>query len=144
MKNQERDNFVFRIVGIELLEYSLKAPTVKLPESPVFNFNTTIEHKVNIDAKLVVVSCAFSIQCDNSDEHYGIVKVGCVYELPTLEKFISSENSKLEFPDDLVSTLNSISISTSRGVMFALFRGTFLHNAILPIVDPKSFVQSKR
>jgi hypothetical protein len=35
--------------------------------------------------------------------------------------------------------LNRISISTTRGAMFSTFKGTFLHAAILPIVDPKNF-----
>jgi uncharacterized protein YbbC (DUF1343 family) len=35
--------------------------------------------------------------------------------------------------------LNSISLSTTRGAMFSTFKGTFLHGAVLPIIDPKQF-----
>ena len=35
--------------------------------------------------------------------------------------------------------LNSISLSTLRGAMFNHFKGTFLHEAILPVIDPGSF-----
>ena len=44
-----------------------------------------------------------------------------------------------ELPTDIIVTINSISISTIRGIMFSTFKGTYLHNAFLPIIDPKSF-----
>lgn len=40
-----------------------------------------------------------------------------------------------KLPKKAFDTLNDIAISTVRGLMFSSFRGTFLHNAILPIVD---------
>ena len=48
---------------------------------------------------------------------------------------------KITMPGALAEILNSISISTTRGVMYAAFRGTFLQHAILPIVDPRQLVQ---
>lgn len=47
-------------------------------------------------------------------------------------------------PQDLADILNSISISTTRGLMFSAFKETFLHNAFLPIIDPKQFSQLKK
>lgn len=32
-----------------------------------------------------------------------------------------------------------VSLSTARGYMAATFKGTILHNAFLPIIDPKTF-----
>jgi len=35
--------------------------------------------------------------------------------------------------------VNSIALSTTRGLLFAQFRGTPLHNTILPLIDPADF-----
>ncbi len=42
-----------------------------------------------------------------------------------VESFLNKENNKVELPQGLIDVLNSISLSTSRGVMFTLFRGTW-------------------
>jgi hypothetical protein len=36
--------------------------------------------------------------------------------------------------------INSISMDTLRGIMFSKFMGTYLHNAILPIIDSEQFI----
>jgi hypothetical protein len=42
-------------------------------------------------------------------------------------------------PSGIIDLLNSVSVSTVRGMMFSAFKGTFLHNAVLPVIDPKTF-----
>jgi hypothetical protein len=42
-------------------------------------------------------------------------------------------------PPDLLATLNGIAISTTRGIMFGVFKGTPLHGALLPLMDVKAF-----
>jgi hypothetical protein len=47
--------------------------------------------------------------------------------------------NEVKLPSDIIIAMNSISISTIRGIMFSTFKGTYLHNAFLPVIDPKSF-----
>ncbi len=47
-------------------------------------------------------------------------------------------------PDSLSEILNSVSISTTRGVMHSTLKGTFLNNAILPIIDTKALLKNQR
>ena len=65
-------------------------------------------------------------------EGFWLIKSSSRYFLNKLLDWISIS----EPLDIFISTLNSISISTTRGMMFSAFRGTFLHNAILPLIDP--------
>jgi len=51
----------------------------------------------------------------------------------------ANKSKPLELPEPLATTLNSVSISTTRGLMFAIFRGSFLRKAVLPVVDPTLF-----
>ncbi len=43
----------------------------------------------------------------------------------------------------IIIAMNSISISTLRGIMFSTLKGAYLRNAILPVIDPKSFHVNK-
>jgi hypothetical protein len=69
--------------------------------------------------------------------------VSFIFEIPDLKEYVDPKNNIPKLPEEFLTTINSISISTVRGVMFSQFKGTFLHNAILPVVDPKSFISQK-
>ncbi|MBL0073688.1 MAG: hypothetical protein IPP34_18540 [Bacteroidetes bacterium] len=69
----------------------------------------------------------------------GALSVSCIFEILNFEDVIKVEaDGKVNIPPRLIETLNIISISTTRGVMFSTFKGT-LHGAVLPIIDPKQF-----
>jgi len=139
----ENTTINFQIEGIELLEYSVNSPTIKLPENIQYRFDLSIEHKISTELKKVFVVTSFKILNDELKLNLGHAKISCIYAFPDVESFLSKENNKVELPQFLIEILNSISLSTSRGVMFTLFRGTFLHNVILPIVDPKTFTKNE-
>lgn len=143
MENNPSENVRFKIEAIELLDYTLNTPgNIPTPELN-YKFDIGIEHKINLELKKVIVVCLFSIRNESTDEQFASARISCVYDFPDIDKYYDKLNNKVMFPEAIGVTLNSISLSTSRGVLFTLFRGTFLHRVILPIVDPKSFIQSE-
>jgi len=143
MESKAPEKIGFKIEGIELLEYSLKAPEKILPENLEYKFEIAIEHKISIELKKIFVICSIGIHCESENTQFAHAKISCIYDIPEVDKFLDTKNNKIELPEIMGVTLNSISISTSRGVMFMLLRGTFLHNVILPIVDPKPFMSNE-
>jgi hypothetical protein len=131
-------NISFRIEGIELLEYAIIAPDQIIEPQAVFKFDINIEHRFNLENNNVFVIVAIHIFLQETGIKVGNAKISCIYKVERLQNYVDNTN-QVSFPQDFIISLNSISLSTCRGVIFALFRGTFLHNAILPIVDPKSF-----
>jgi hypothetical protein len=126
--------------AIELLTGSINLPSV--PNVPLtnFNFNINLESKVDETKKLIFVIVSVQIKSEDYNHILGSLGISCVYNLANFDEIIKFEASgKLDIPQPLIEILNSISISTARGVMFSTFKGTFLHNAYLPIIDPKSF-----
>ena len=142
MKEEKSASIAFQIKTIELLDSCLVAPTQQLNTNTVFQFDINLEHRLNIDNNLVIVICSISILNENKDQLMGQLKSSCIYQVEKLRDHLDENSKSLKLPDDFIITLNSVSISTTRGLMFSLFRGTFLHNAVLPIIDPKSFVKS--
>ena len=112
----ENNIMTFQVKGIEILETNLSSPENPINDDTVFGFNLQSNQSFNLDNELVIVSC--------------------LYYLKDLKSYANEENNSISLPEGMVVTLNSISISTVRGVMYGVFRGTFLDGAILPVVDP--------
>jgi hypothetical protein len=133
----------FKLKGIELLDVSLKHQEKPLVGEVIFNYNISLEHRIKAENNLIVVIASVDILNSDKSVSYGSLKASCIFDIMNLSKFIDVENKKLNLPNEILISLNSISISTVRGIMFSQFKGTFLHNACLPIIDPKGFAISK-
>jgi hypothetical protein len=133
-------NVEMQIRAIELLNGSLQLPASPNIAVTTFNFNISIESKADAPNKLVFVIVHVEIKNDDHSLILGALSVSCIFEIANFDEVIKiEENGKLNIPQRLIDTLNIISISTTRGMMFSTFKGTFLHGAVLPIIDPKQF-----
>lgn len=139
----KEQQFTFQIKGIDLLDVKLNHPKEPLPVQTTFHFNIGVEQKISFENKLIIAIVSVEIMHEDHETRLASLKASCIFEIANFEDFINKESQQLSIPDTIVVTLNSISLSTVRGIMFSQFKGTFLHNAILPIIDPKSFIQNK-
>ena len=138
---QQEVHIEMQIKAIELLNNSIILPPNAKNPITNFNFNLNIESKADVTKKLVFVIVNVEIKNDDQSLIIGTISVSCVYEIFNFEEAIKIEvDGRINMPPKLVETLNIISISTTRGVMFSTFKGTFLHNAFLPIIDPKMLI----
>lgn len=129
------DKIEFQIKHIDILEFSFKNPRRVFPENSPFRFDLQSTISVNEQEGRIDVNSKYKIFYDNETEYIANAEVSCIYHVLELDKLVSEPEDK-GLPKEFITTLNSISISTSRGVLFALFRGTPLHSVILPIVNP--------
>jgi hypothetical protein len=134
-------NINFRLKNIEIAQSSLTAIDYALPDDVIFKFNINIAHLVNIDQNLIVIKPIVAIFLEEEQSVLANLSVNLVFEIEDLASFAIEKEVKL--PSDIVIAMNSISISTLRGIMFSTLKGTYLHNAILPVIDPKSFHVNK-
>ncbi len=130
----------FQIKNIEILEVDLVFPGPIVKDIKTYHYNINLQHRINQENKLIFVDTAIEIIHQDKKTKLGFLKATCVYLVENLLDLKSASNEKMfDLPEVFVTTLNSISISTTRGIMFSQFRGTYLHNAVLPIIDPKGF-----
>ncbi len=145
MKRKKTEPFITRDIeiqlkGIELLNIDQRLSAVDTINIRNFNFNINIETKADAPNKLLFAIIHIEILTEDQSQVVGGISVSCIFELKNFEELIKIESEgKLTLPQQLVDIINSISLSTTRGVMFATFKGTPLHNAFLPIIDPKQF-----
>jgi hypothetical protein len=133
------ENIEFQLVNIEILESHIAFPVQPIPENPIFNFDVSLVQRVNPDKELIVVVCDIStILKNNIDYKLGKYSASYSFRVKELKKFMT-EDKKFNLSDSFILTINSVAISTTRGLMFSSFKGTFLHEAILPLIDPNQF-----
>ena len=144
MKNIKNESkAIFQIKSIELVDFKLDQLRQPLPAQTTFHFNINLEQLINPENKLVIVVATIVILHEDKTTVLASLKASCIYEVANFDEFKMEGTLQVSFPESAVITFNSITISTVRGLMFALFKGTHLHTAILPIFDPTSFVKNK-
>ena len=142
-KKEKEVSVTFQLKGIELLDACLNQPKQSNADLKVFHFDIKIEHKLNTENKLFIALIDFGLFNEQIDLKPGSLTANCIFEVENMNDFMDTKTKKINLPDEFVFTLNSITISTARGIMFNQFKGTFLHNAILPIINPESFLIQK-
>lgn len=126
----------FLIENIEINQITVSPqPQTFSPEN--YEFKLNVEHLFNVEEETVMVVASANIFSDKK-KHLAEVMINVFYRVENLKNFENKKEKKMEFPEDFTTAINAVSISTLRGVMFSQFRGTYLHNAILPVVSPKS------
>lgn len=133
-----------RMKGVELLKTLINPPAPDFTAKE-FQFNISLEVKFDQVQKLAFIITTSDVKSDNKSELLGIVSSACIFGIDNFDDvFKKMGDEKIDVPDEIMHILISISISTMRGVMFEQFRGTYLHSAVLPIVDPKQFKLDKQ
>lgn len=136
-KQEKLINAQLQFRSIELLSGSINAPHSLNPTSD-YNFNINIQTQVDESKDLIFSIVYVDITNPERTFTYGSLAASCIYTLGNFNEIITKdEMGRHIIPKGLVDTLNMISISTTRGIMFSTFKGTFLHNAIMPLVNPQ-------
>ncbi len=129
----ENSKIGFQIQAIDLISFNISQGNIKTNKQE-YGFAINISHNINAASQNIVVRIEIVIESGAaSNTILGNLVADCSYQLEGIDK-----SEDLDIPQGLADILNSISISTARGLMFGLCRGTHLHSLILPIIDPKS------
>ncbi|MEQ8712058.1 MAG: hypothetical protein RIC80_03525 [Cyclobacteriaceae bacterium] len=133
----------FKLKTIELLDVALNLPSEEMQQAVLFQFTINIETKLRIEDHYLILICEVLVHDQENNHVYGKIKTSCVFMIDNWVEVFNEKKKNLNMPDKVMLTFYSLAISTTRGVMFSQFRGTYLHNAILPILDPKSLIKNK-
>lgn len=144
MSSKKEENIEFQLINIEILESEIKTPKEPLPNNIVFSFDIAVEQRFNAEQELIFVICDITtFPQDNPGLKLGKYRSSCIFKVNDLNNYITV-NKKINLSEEFIVTINSVAISTTRGLMFSLFKGTFLQGAILPLLDPSQYKKTKK
>ncbi|MCX6162186.1 MAG: hypothetical protein NTV87_12745 [Ignavibacteriae bacterium] len=107
-----------------------------------FTFEISCVNKAAIPDNLVHVLVNIKVYLDEEKKiQLGNLSLTNIFFIKNLDKYANKENNTYSLPENFEVSLISISISHTRAILLAKCAGTFLQNAVLPIVDPKTFVK---
>lgn len=124
----------YKLMGIEILNLQIGVRPVDFNDHE-FNFDITAETRVNSEKKLVFIITTVKVRELNGEKELGEIASALAFEVENFEEVITKNNDDhfiVPIPFEIL--MRTISISTTRGIMFSNFKGTHLHKAILPIV----------
>lgn len=128
------ENIEFRFSSINIVSKSLKRPPQKFSGGS-YNFDIKVENVVQKENNAVIVYVSSNIRYAEEKQELASFIIACWFEVVNFsEKIIANENGVFIIPPGFNSTIQPVSISTARGVIFSELRGTYLHNAIMPII----------
>lgn len=128
-------NFSFGLRGIEIINFVIKSPAERRNLTG-FTFDMRFRTDANIKESIVGVFVDVLIKDQEINDQVGQYSAVFHFNVDDLDKIVlGNELNQVEIPQPLLSTLFGISTSTLRGLMFSAFKGTFLHGAILPLID---------
>ena len=115
-----------KLVTIHLVGSDFIMPAVN--EKKSYKYDHSFNFRYNTDGHKIEVL----VEVKTTSSDLGELKAQLNLKfLFTIDNF---EGIKPELPRDLVANLNKVVVGTTRGIMFNHYRGTLLHNALLPIV----------
>jgi hypothetical protein len=142
--SQEQIDAHLRIKAIEILDSELHHPKIPdfNPQKVSFAFN--LESKVNAAIRCIFIVVNINVNSEDNKLLLAKMSVNFVFEIENFEEVIKEKDQKFDIPEQIIHLLNTISVSTLRGIMYERFRGTFLHNFLIPIIHGRSLLPQKK
>ena len=127
----------FKLVSISLVEKFLQSKGIE--EKTKFEFAISLELVVDFENQILIVLVNVAIKPRDTETIVASVKTAFSFHVLELAEIVKIENDQPIIPYDLELRLRAIGISSSRGIVYSEFRGTFLQNAMLPILSHSAF-----
>lgn len=104
------------------------------------NFNINLENMVHDELGLVLCQVTVNVATQRSALPVGKLMTVIGFTIADYAAVVQKNEQGIPvIPSDLQAILNGVAISTTRGIMFGVFKGTPLHGALLPLMDVKAF-----
>lgn len=131
---------MLRMESCTITKFSMVNPEV-FNEAMIRGFHTdnTLGLSFNFDESLVRANFRLIIKSESDNEHQAQASFNIVYifHVENMEEYATPNYEKTEVLLDPLcgSFINSISYSTSRGILLSKLQGTIMQSFILPIVN---------
>lgn len=119
----------------------------KLDSKPIYDIQVSHSMMHNLDKELVKIRLYLDVSAEINGKTInqgGNYEIDFFFKIEDLKDHYQINNEKPLFGGVFVCTLLAISYSTLRGMMFNLWKDTYLNSLILPIINVPDLLKSKR
>lgn len=118
-----------------------------LDAKPIYDIQVSHSMMHNLDKELVKIRLYLDVSAEINGKTInqgGNYEIDFFFKIEDLKDHYQINNEKPLFGGVFVCTLLAISYSTLRGMMFTLWKDTYLNSLILPIINVPDLLKSKR
>ena len=135
MAEVQEKSIGFRIAKIISLSFFIEdEPEHNNRIDTLFSFTVTVAHALHGEAKGVQVFVEAKVfRPDAPDNILSKLQVAFIYQVEGYDEYKWLTNE--DIPALFASALHTMSISSTRGIFYAYVKGSYLENAIVPIID---------
>ena len=142
MSSEQNNPISFGLESFEVLSYSFEKPEKKIRKDRI-GYNIQFRTGGNPDDNHFWIDIKATGQYGKQDPIVlGEIVTRSVFYLEDSEQLFN-EDGTITIPDQVITTLLSISYSTTRGAFATKAEGNILSEAIMPLVDPKQLLASR-
>jgi hypothetical protein len=124
-----------QIKNISINEFAIVRPQEEIKQGQSFNFDIKFNHSIVIEQSLVNVLTTVSVFGNDKNKIFSRLQTACAFQINQPEFATQNKEGKLTLDKSIAADINTIALSTTRGVLFSQLKGTYLHNAVLPVVN---------
>lgn len=148
---KEVKNIEFSIKGILVTKFSLdlKEELIKRQaQEPNFNeytFEVNVLNQGYIKENILNSMISMKVFLDKEKKtELGNISISNIFEINNLNEFVNEKENSLNLPDSFEASIIGISLSHTRAIFITKCAGTFLQNAVMPILNPTEFLKNQQ
>jgi uncharacterized protein (DUF2344 family) len=119
----------------------------KLDVKPTYDIKVAHNMMHNLEKEIVKIRLFLNVNAvvdDKPINQGGNYEIDFFFKIEDLNDHFQINNEKPLFSGLFVTTLLAISYSTLRGMMFTLWKDTYLKSVILPVINVPDLLKSKK
>jgi hypothetical protein len=127
-----------RVTGMEITQFDLVQSFTPIQN---FQFQFFVESRVQEERNMLIYAYSIKIfDKEKLDIPIGFLEFVMAFEIPNnFEKAAKkTSNGGFDIELELDRWLTTLGLDTLRGVAFSVFRGSYLQNVVLPLIDANS------
>jgi|GEM_PF-6891375 len=138
-----------KIKGIAVINFYLELKQelldkqIHIPNYNSFTFEIRVSNNGLIKEDIFNSMIKMNVFLDKEKEiELGHIQILNVFEIKNLNKYSDKKKNTLNLPPAIESTIIGISLSHTRAVFLTKCAGTFLQNAVMPLLNPAQFLNA--
>lgn len=143
MEPTKNMNVVWRFQAFDLVSFNVEERSVDAKEvhSNKINFEVNIDIQIADALKKIVLICSVQIFSDEKKKDLlGTIRTKGEYIIENFQEVKTEGNG---IPIQIMASLVGIQVSTTRGMLKLLSKGTVFEQSIIPIINPMAFFAPK-
>lgn len=145
----KQPDITISIKEIKFLSYETTSRVqeiIKQLPADVYEFQLETQWTLLEKEKSLVIQLSVTLYEKQSNEtklELAWMRLRATFAIVNFEEVIKKENGKVSAPEQLLAIAIGITVSSARGVFVMNVKDTILGNALIPVIDPQTFLPKR-